>query len=138
MRLLATGVPDPPDTPLRIVGDVDRAVGRLGDADGPIRGVVRRHDLVRAREAAGEHLVGTRWRLALERHEAYVEAVHRERRPVPRAMEDDERAVAVFGAELRAGVEDQADRRVMRGEVGDRLLVLRAVALHLGVAAVLG
>src|ERR1700755_949677 len=91
-------------------------------------------DRIRSREAVREDLVRSRRRLALERHEADVEAILWKRRAVPRTMEGNERAVTVLGRELRARVEQQTHRGVVGREDRDWLVVLCAVAFHLAIA----
>src|SRR6266540_3464627 len=122
----------PPDPPDAVVGDVDRPIRPLGDADRAVFGPA----LLLAPEAIRERLVGACRLAVLEGHERDAEALLRERSAVPRAVEGDERPPAVALGELRARVEQQAVRRPMRGE-GDRgLFLLRAQPDLLAVAAV--
>ncbi len=128
----------PPDPAGLVVRDVEAAVRALGNARGPVSGVVGRHQRHLTGEAVGEDLVVAGRRLgAGEWDENDVVAALRQRRAVPRAVEDDERATLVACREHRPGVEHQVVRRPVAGEADERRRVLVAPADHLAVTAVL-
>src|SRR6195256_548457 len=116
-----------PDFAFLAVADVKRPVGRLRDAVGACRGVVRVHQRLLAGESACKDLEGAGRLLARERLERDVVAVLRDRRParvlteaIPRTVERDERAALIFLRELIAAVEREVNRRPVRGERGAR------------------
>lgn len=49
-------IENPPDPAANVVGDKDGTVGPLGDADRPVRGILRRHQPCRTLEAVGKCL----------------------------------------------------------------------------------
>src|SRR5262245_61668456 len=106
-------VEDSPDFSLVAVRDVQRSVRRLRDA---VRTILGRFARVRAAEAVAEDLEVARRLPARERLEDDVVAVLRKRPTIPGSVERDERAALIFLRELRGGVEDHVDRRVVCGE----------------------
>ncbi len=70
--------------------------------------------------------------------ESHVVAGHGKRGTVPGAVEGNESAAFVFGGELRAFVKHEVHRRPVRGESGNREIVLAAASGSLAVAAILG
>src|SRR5947199_4215863 len=131
---LAALVHHSPDPPRRVVGDVQRAVGAHRHAH---RSMLRPRGILLP-EAVRERLIAPHRLAVLEGHER--DAVPRlgERRPVPRAMERDERAAPIVLGELSARVERQAIGRPMSRERHQRLLLVLAAAHVLAVAAVSG
>src|SRR5690606_27438782 len=106
-----------------------------GEADGPVGRAAGAH--VGAREAGGEVLVSSGGRVALEWDEDDAVAVLRQGRPVPRAVERDERATPVASRELGARVEQQPVGPPVTRKREDRLLDVRTAARITAVAAVL-
>src|SRR5207245_2284152 len=116
-------VDDPPDPAVRIVRDVECAVGSDGDSCGPVRGPTRL--LHGAGKAIGEDLVLPGGLALRERLEHHVVAALREWRSIPRAVECDERTSAIALRELIAVVEREVIGRPVAGEDRDRASLLR-------------
>src|SRR3989442_7788350 len=100
-------------------------------------GAVLRARAVLVPEAVGERLGRPQGLPVLERDERDAVALLRQRRPVPRAVERDERAAAVAGGGLRARVEHESIWRPVRGECDGRLVLVSATIDLPPVAAVL-
>src|SRR5436190_5265875 len=117
-----------PEPAARIIRDVQRAVGPLGEAYRAVLGL----------ESVGERLVTASRHAVRERHEHDAVPRLRQRRAVPRAVERDERAAPVARRELVTRIEDEAVRRPVAGECEQRRLLVSAAPDLLAVAAVLG
>ena len=126
---------DAPDAPVRVVRDVECAVRPNRESRRPVRRPAR--SLERTGEAVGEDHVwpcGLTIREWLEHH---VVAALGERRPVPRAVEGDERPAPVGRRELLTIIEHEVVGRPVGGEGRDRASLLSAQPDFLPVAAVL-
>src|SRR5207253_4784526 len=108
---------------VHVVRDVQRAVRPDRDSRRPVRSLTR--FLHRAGEAVSEDLVVAGGLAAGEGLKHHVVAALRERRPVPRSVECDERTLAIAGRELTAVIENEVVGRPVRGEDREGAALLR-------------
>src|SRR6185312_308272 len=111
-------VDDAIDSSAHVVGDIQRSVGTHRETRGTMRGLVGRS--LRPGEPIGEYLALAGRLAAGQSLIDDVVASLRIRRPIPRAVECNEYAVAVVGWKFLLVVERHAVRRPMRGKRGDR------------------